>query len=1051
MEDSNIEFSDDQLQFLAVLDVFGGPVSAEVAGILAPLLPGPLFDLIEKGQSAGWLHQDGRNRFSIIDEPDYIKKLLAAFTGQSALNDMVERIYANHLAEKLGSEELLVLLKKAGHRQKAGEHEIGLAHEAFKKNEFETTRVYLQAAVEHLYPICFDQNVDKMFVSSVLEFSNILFSLGYGFGEIEKHLTKASKVTENIGDQRSHALVNLHLGRLYYFSNRRDEALVALSMGFEKIHELGDDDILGQSAVFLGLLYFAKGLHKKAIEHFEKAEQAVETAKWGILTHPTAPFMTGYCAVYLGQFHRAIGNLDYQWRLARDRSDMALASTIRATLGTVLILLRKKKEGLTCLEQALKEAKGCGNALGVYFARGGLSLHHFLEGQLEEAYQISRRASQESAQAGIIRQYASPWILEMQYEFHRLGFQAPSHIHIPDEIERLLNGVNVHLRGVSFRLRARDKSLRGEKTEAINSDLDQSLRCLEQSGDPVELSKTILEKARIALRSGNRQEARQLARDARRLLGGYTEEFFPDEFLYLFEKQESLLDTDYQHKEYMQHYLEMIESLYPIETKQEILTRVLSQTNRMFGAERSALFWFPSGAYTSRPELRAACNLSKTEIATETFKTSLAMVRKTLQTNQPQIGRPYENNRQSGYPGLRSVLCVPVEVRGVVHGVMYFDNSYLTDAFDFLDPEIMRDIVRHTNLVVERRFHHLQIEEERNILISMKSLDDKRDRRDIIAKSEKMTRALRLADQVAATESTVLIMGETGTGKELLANRVHMKSRRAQKPFIIVDATTIPENLLESELFGHERGAFTGADRRKLGQIEMAHEGTLFLDEVGELTLSSQVKLLRAIQEKEFNRVGGTRLIRSNFRLITATNRNLEQEVAKKRFREDLYYRLNVIPIHLPPLRERRKDITLLADHFIRHYANKYNQHGLELTTTHRTMLRRYSWPGNVRELQNIIERAVLLSTANQLEFTLPGNIQKDPRNPFEDLPSLEDLQRKYIDFVIRKTNGKIGGSGGAAEILGMNRSSVYSRMRQLKMDIKSIRGHEKNMDGNLE
>ncbi len=1041
MKDANLRFSDDQWQFLAILDAFGGPVSAETAGALAPLMLGPLFDLIDRGRSTGWLRQDANNCFSLTDDlPDDIKYKLAALNGKKALNDIVERIYRKYLVDKIGPGEMLTLLNKADRKLETGEYEIGLAHDAFDKNDFETARVYLQAAADHLFSICFQEDADRMFVSSVLELSNILFSLGYGFGEIEKYLVRANEVAEKIGDQRSHALINLHLGRLYYYSNRRDEAIVALSMGFEEIHELGDDDILSQSAVFLGLLFFIKGLHKQAMEHFEKSEQAFETAKRGGLTHPIAPFLSGFCAVYLGQFHQAIGNLDYQLRLARDRSETALASSISATLGYVLILLHKKKQGLTYLEQALEEAAGCGNALGLRLARAGFTLHHFFEGRIEEACRNSRITTEESTQAGIIRQYSSPWVLEMNYEFHRLGMQKLLPIDIPDEVDRIINGVNIHLQGVALRLKARDKFLASEQIDSIKHDLDQSMRCLEQSGDPVQLSKTILEKARIELRGGNRQEAKQLARKARHLLGGYTEEFFPDEFQHLFEDQESLLDPDRRRRETMQSYLEMIESLYPIETKQEILARVLSQTNRLFGAERSALFWFPSGKFTSAPELRATCNLPAAEISNESFKTSLAMVQKTFQTNRPQMGRPSKDDRQEGYPGVFSMLCIPVEVGGAVHGVMYFDNSYLTDAFDFLDPEIMRDIARHTNLVVEHRFDHLRIEEERNVLVSMKSHDDERDRGEIIAKSEEMIRVLRLADQVAGTDSTILITGETGTGKELLANRIHRSSRRSEKPFVVVDSTTIPENLLESELFGHERGAFTGADQRKLGQIEMAHEGTMFLDEVGELSLSAQMKLLRAIQEKEFNRVGGTRTIRSDFRLITATNRELEKEIAEGRFREDLYYRLNVIPIQLPPLRERPEDITLLADYFIERYARKYSRWDLKLTGEQETMLIRYNWPGNVRELQNIIERTVLLSTDNQLVFSLPGDIQRQSNSSFEDLPSLADLQRRYIEFVIKKTDGQIGGPGGAAEILGMNRSSVYSRMRQLKMDVKSLR-----------
>jgi transcriptional regulator with GAF, ATPase, and Fis domain len=202
---------------------------------------------------------------------------------------------------------------------------------------------------------------------------------------------------------------------------------------------------------------------------------------------------------------------------------------------------------------------------------------------------------------------------------------------------------------------------------------------------------------------------------------------------------------------------------------------------------------------------------------------------------------------------------------------------------------------------------------------------------------------------------------------------------------------------------------------------------------------------LRTLQEKEFNRVGGTRTIRSNFRLIAATNRELEKEVAKGQFREDLYYRLNVIPVHLPSLRERRKDITVLAEYYIERYAKKYNRQNLKLTDEQVTMLRQYKWPGNVRELQNIIERSVLLSVDNQLEFILPGDVQPQTDHPFDGLPTLEDLQRIYIQFVLKKTNGHIGGPGGAAEILGMKRTSVYSRMRQLKLNAKPLRTYGKN------
>jgi len=295
-----------------------------------------------------------------------------------------------------------------------------------------------------------------------------------------------------------------------------------------------------------------------------------------------------------------------------------------------------------------------------------------------------------------------------------------------------------------------------------------------------------------------------------------------------------------------------------------------------------------------------------------------------------------------------------------------------------------------------------------------------------------MNETLAKADRIAASDSTVLILGETGVGKELLAQRIHMMSQRSEKPFVIVDPTTIPENLVESELFGHEKGAFTGADRQKRGRLELAHSGTLFIDEVGEIPKSIQVKLLRVIQERTFVRVGGNRTLHPDFRLIVATSRDLASEVAAGRFREDLYYRLNVVPLTLPPLRERKEDIPLLAGYFLDRYASKYNRAEVRLRPQDKDRLKGYNWPGNVRELENVMERTVLLSTDERLEFKLPTEGKTVPGQFFSDYPTLDEIQRRYIRHVLKKTGGKVGGPAGAAEILGMKRTSLNNRMKRL-------------------
>jgi transcriptional regulator with GAF, ATPase, and Fis domain len=337
-------------------------------------------------------------------------------------------------------------------------------------------------------------------------------------------------------------------------------------------------------------------------------------------------------------------------------------------------------------------------------------------------------------------------------------------------------------------------------------------------------------------------------------------------------------------------------------------------------------------------------------------------------------------------------------------------------------------MIRHLSIIVEKWMTFFKIRDERNLLASDKRTRIESQRNHIIARAPVMAKLLEQADHVATTDSSVLITGETGTGKELLASRIHHMSLQADGPFVVVDATTIPASLLESELFGHERGAFTGADQRKIGRIELAHKGTLFLDEIGELNIESQAKLLRTLQEKTFHRIGATQTQKSDFRLIAATNRNLAEEVEVGNFRRDLYFRLNVIPLFLPPLRDRGNDIILLANAFLNQYAIRYKKRVPELTPAQKKGLREYSWPGNVRELKNIMERAVILSTDKQINFDLPSPGAVHPPNR----PHLDEIQRRYIQYILKYSGGKVSGPGGACEILGMKRTSLYSRMKAL-------------------
>jgi transcriptional regulator with GAF, ATPase, and Fis domain len=313
---------------------------------------------------------------------------------------------------------------------------------------------------------------------------------------------------------------------------------------------------------------------------------------------------------------------------------------------------------------------------------------------------------------------------------------------------------------------------------------------------------------------------------------------------------------------------------------------------------------------------------------------------------------------------------------------------------------------------------------------------------EILGRSPALARTLDRVEQVSATETTVLLLGESGTGKELVARAIHARSRRRDKPLIKVNCAALSPGLVESELFGHERGAFTGASARRVGRFELAHQGTLFLDEIGDVPPDIQVKLLRVLQEREFERVGGAQTLRVDVRLVAATNRDLEARVAEGKFREDLFYRLHVFPIRVPPLRERLEDVPLLATYFAQRFAQQLGKATPRIGAATLAQLAAYDWPGNVRELANVIERAVILARGAELELgpdVLPSSRAPASRavtpaatEAGDALLPLEEVERRHIRATLDATGWRIGGPDGTAARLGLPDSTLRSRMKKL-------------------
>ncbi|HTP28183.1 MAG TPA: sigma 54-interacting transcriptional regulator, partial [Anaeromyxobacteraceae bacterium] len=394
--------------------------------------------------------------------------------------------------------------------------------------------------------------------------------------------------------------------------------------------------------------------------------------------------------------------------------------------------------------------------------------------------------------------------------------------------------------------------------------------------------------------------------------------------------------------------------------------------------------------------------------------------------------------------GLRSSMILPLlpNEDGSAVGVLTL-GSRTDAAFTQADLAFLWQVAQQVAIGVKNALEHRRLSENAERVSEQKSyLEDEiraeQDFEDIVGSSWALTSVLQQVDTVAPTGSTVLIQGETGTGKELIARAIHDRSSRRERTFVKINCAAIPMGLLESELFGHEKGAFTGAIARKIGRFELAHQGTLFLDEIGDIPLELQPKLLRVLQEQEFERLGGTLTQKVDVRVIAATNHSLKSMVAQGEFRSDLFYRLNVFPISLPPLRERPEDIALLARYFTSKYARRMNRRMHTIPPAALAAMSKYPWPGNVRELQNFIERAVILSRDGELrpplsELKAPAEAVK-PAAPVAAAMTLHDMEREHILAALEKSNWVVGGPSGAAARLGMKRTSLLYRMEKLRI-----------------
>jgi len=452
-------------------------------------------------------------------------------------------------------------------------------------------------------------------------------------------------------------------------------------------------------------------------------------------------------------------------------------------------------------------------------------------------------------------------------------------------------------------------------------------------------------------------------------------------------------------------------------------------------------------------------------------QTENSPAKRAFETMKPVISTPDDGHpgsfgsQMAAIEGIRTVCFIPLVNRGTPLGMLALARA-TGDAFTQEDVDFLTQAAGQIAIALDNALAYQELSELKDKLAQEKVYLEDEIRGELhfeqmVGNSRALKHVLQLVETVAPSDSTVLLLGETGTGKELIARAVHDRSRRKDRTFVKLNCAAIPTGLLESELFGHERGAFTGAIAQKIGRMEVADHGTLFLDEVGDIPIEIQPKLLRALQEREFERLGSTQTRKANVRLIAATNRDLEKMVADREFRSDLFYRLNVFPIRIPPLRERREDIPLLVSYFVQKFAKQMQKRIDSIPVTATKALTGWEWPGNVRELENFIERAVILSRGRTLEVPLPELSKSADQKPARAAatPAQEDIvrivketisaldgrnriadefankQREEIIRTLTETKGRVGGPDGAAARMGLNRTTLLARMKKFGID----------------
>jgi formate hydrogenlyase transcriptional activator len=1014
---------------LAVAALFKGWISVDWLLDLTGKRAEEILLALEQGAEEGLLVKEGPARFlfsnneqrlaarAVLDHDEkerLSQKIVGIFLQTPADDPKILDTMADHLLKTPADPEICRWLLRAGDGYRKSNH-----HE-------KAIRCY-RKIIEDLRENG-SEEADRLVCDAAMGYSRVS-DAEPDLRSVACALHEAISRAQRREDQTLTAMLEMHLAMTDWMLFNFKSAFGHFNRGWAIARDLKNPLLSRSANAFTSIFLFYQGRFKEVIQNYE--EIVPEVARYPqTRTSTHAAFVTGCAYGYTGNLTQGMGMLDSLYNDKRNKGDLFVESTLSLAVGWMLLEINQIDKALEYLIKASQQATEAPHYITLVFSLDAMAVAYTRKKEVKKAMD-SLQACLKLCREINFETYQLFNLLEIYWTMQQEKIPFFKDFSFDEEIRRAIISRDIRNKGTAYRYQALLYRQQGQPMERVVKSLMLSVKWLKESGYRTQLAKTRIELAREYLLAGHEHSAKKNILKVVPDVEIYGDYFIPEDLRFLFADRR---DENNLFKE----MIKLGQDLVMIRDNRELARHIISTANRITGAERGAIFFMGKGAADQKPVLRAATNLNENDVEDPGFADSMKMITKTFTTEKGQIINrdSAEQPESDPHQTIRNRICVPMKIRGNVVGALYHDNRFFASRFKEDDLEILSYFAAQAAIAMDNAKAYEEIRSLNETLRQENQYYEEQQIEvhhfeEIVGESRAVREVIAKVMQVADTDSSILISGETGVGKELVARAIHRRSSRRDKPFIRVNCSAFPESLIAGELFGHEKGAFTGATELRIGRFELANKGTIFLDEIAEISMDVQVRLLRVLQSKEFERLGGRKTIRSDFRLITATNRDLFHDVKNNAFREDLYYRLNVFPINVPPLRERKEDIPLLAYYFLKIYEKKMKKPDMKISESDMKKLAAYHWPGNVRELENVIERGVILSTG--LRLKIPDLIKAEPEERTEtEIVALEENERRHIIRTLKKTTGVIHGKGGAAELLQIHPNTLYSKMKKL-------------------